>query len=113
MNKIIASSIKEYRRLRKMTQQELADSIDRELRTIQRYESGDVDFSVSTLVRIADVLNVTIYNLFGNDYIFNNANTFTLDQIEEYKHILRLERIKKYPGKLLNELISLDKRFEE
>ena len=88
----IAANIKAYRKLRKLSQRDLAKKID-------------------TLVKIAKVLDVTIYNLFGADYIFNGANTFTVEQLEDYKHTLRLERIKKYPEKLLNDLLDLNKKF--
>ena len=108
----IAANIKAYRKLRKLSQRDLAKKIDGGLNTIIRYESGNSDFSINTLVKIAKVLDITIYNLFGADYIFNGANTFTVEQLEDYKHTLRLERIKKYPEKLLNDLLDLNKKFE-
>lgn len=51
--------IKEARVLNKMTQQELADKIEKTESSIRKYEKGIVDIPLSVLERLATVLNVS------------------------------------------------------
>lgn len=52
----ISESIKTIRKAKGLTQKDLADKIDRSLRMIQKYESGDVEPSIEVLNAIAKVL---------------------------------------------------------
>ena len=51
--------LKQARKSRNLTQQNLADALDITLRTYQRYESGDTEPSLVALSQIADILDVT------------------------------------------------------
>src|SRR6185312_16559262 len=53
----IGSNIKELRRFRKLTQQELAEAAGLRLATISDIELGKANFQFNTLVRIASALN--------------------------------------------------------
>jgi transcriptional regulator with XRE-family HTH domain len=53
----IGKNIKDLRKFREMTQQQLADEAGVRLATISEIESGKANFQFNTLVRIASALN--------------------------------------------------------
>ena len=57
--------LREARIAQKMTQQAVANSIQVELRTYQRYEQGSREPSFALLCALADTLNVTTDHLLG------------------------------------------------
>lgn len=52
---------------RGFTQQKIADLLDVALRTYQHYEEGSRSPSLDTLIRIGDILNISIDYLLGRD----------------------------------------------
>lgn len=58
-------NLREIRMKRKMTQQSLADAVNIALRTYQHYEKGDREPSLSTLMALAAVLEVSTDQLLG------------------------------------------------
>ncbi len=52
---------------RNLTQPQFAEMLDIALRTYQGYEGGTRSPSFSTLVKIADILDVSLDYLFGRD----------------------------------------------
>ena len=66
---IIRKNIKKYRKEKKFTQQKLADDTDLSVDYICEIESltKNKSFSIATLGRIADVLEVDIRNFFNNE----------------------------------------------
>lgn len=61
--------IREIRRKREMTQQELARAIGVHYTVVSKYEKGKISPSANCLELIADTLGVTIDELFGRDNI--------------------------------------------
>ena len=61
----IGSRIKEARKAAKLSQSELAAKLDKTLRTIQKYESGEIRPSVGMINSIADILHVSPVDLIG------------------------------------------------
>ncbi len=59
--------LRESRMKRKMTQQKMADRIGLALQSYQRYEQGDREPSLSTLVALADILDVSTDYLLGRE----------------------------------------------
>lgn len=59
--------LREMRMKRGFTQQRLADSVDIALRTYQCYETGTRTPCYDLLVRIADILDVSLDYLMGRD----------------------------------------------
>lgn len=57
--------LKELRNQHGYTQQQLADYLDITVRSYQRYESGDCEPPLVTLIAIADFFNVTVDYLLG------------------------------------------------
>lgn len=61
----IGERIKASRRKAKLTQEDLGKQLGKTLRTIQKYESGEIEPSISLVFDIARVLNVAPEYLFG------------------------------------------------
>ncbi len=63
----IGERITEQRKLKNMNQTEFAVALNKSLRTVQKYESGEIDISISTLQEISEVLEVPISYFIGYD----------------------------------------------
>ena len=61
--KQIGKAIKFYRKKKKLTQSELAESIGMSLSSIQKYETENRNIDVNSIIRIAKVLEVSVNNL--------------------------------------------------
>lgn len=63
----IGKCIQKARKAQKMSQKDLADRLDKSDRTIQKYEAGEIDFSISTIKAIANELDIPWQELLGID----------------------------------------------
>lgn len=63
----IGTRIAEKRKEKKLSQSELAFELDKSLRTIQKYENGDIDMPISVLQSISEILEVPMNYLLGYD----------------------------------------------
>lgn len=63
----IGTRIREARRQNGLNQTQLADLLGKSLRTIQKYESGEIDISIATINEIAQKLETTPTYLIGYD----------------------------------------------
>ena len=84
-NPLLLESLKKYRKEKGLTQTELADKLGKTLRTVQKYESGEILPSINNVYEIAKALEV-----FSNDIIGGVAkgfNFFDVD-IEEEKEMI-------------------------
>jgi len=61
----IGANIKEARKQKKLSQTELAEMLNKSLRTIQKYESGEIEPSIAMIHEIARCLNTTSTFLMG------------------------------------------------
>ena len=61
--RIIGSKIKEMRKRRKLTQEQLAELIEKTQHHISYIENGERQLSLDTFVEIAKALNATTYEL--------------------------------------------------
>lgn len=59
--------IRFYRRLKKLSQDELATAIHKSESTLSKYERGTIAIDIATLLDIARVLNVSISELVNFD----------------------------------------------
>lgn len=86
----IGRRIKMARNAAKMSQTELADKVNKTLRTVQKYESGEITPSIDMIEQIAQVLNVPPFRLIAYErqelriqslsdvlYILNEINNKT------------------------------------
>ena len=68
--------LRSMRMLRHLTQQKMADSLDLALRSYQCYEQGERCPSFDLLIRIADILDVSIDYLVGRDEWLKSHGVF-------------------------------------
>lgn len=64
-NKQIGLRIRTARKEKGLNQTELANLLDKSLRTIQKYESGEIEVSIATINAIAKVLDCPSTYLIG------------------------------------------------
>lgn len=72
----VSENIKKYRTKKGLTQKELATNINVTTATIQNYENNRRNPSIEVIKKIAEVLNVSTYELIGEPYeaIRNNID---------------------------------------
>ncbi len=63
-NKIVGKNIKEIRQNFGITQTKLAELMDKNLRTIQKYESGTISLSIFLLGYLSELFDVPIEDFF-------------------------------------------------
>lgn len=63
INIYVGSRIRMYRKSRRLTLQQLADSIHKSRSSVSKYENGEVSLDIETLAEIAEVLQVNINQL--------------------------------------------------
>jgi transcriptional regulator with XRE-family HTH domain len=100
----LGENIRKIRGLKGFSQQNLADEIKVDQKTISRIEKGDLSPKFETMIAISKVLSVTLSQLlsFNESLIFNNYNQYQqggnynayinteIEKIEElYKQLLR------------------------
>lgn len=89
MSKFFSKNLKFLRTTRKISQQQLADKLEIDRSTISRWESDDIDPTVSNVIAIANLLGVPVADLVGID--IQNDGLY-IDELEELfiqnKHLL-------------------------
>ncbi|KZS48958.1 hypothetical protein AWU65_02000 [Paenibacillus glucanolyticus] len=64
---LIGSRIRLYRMAKQWTQEQLAEAIGSTGSYVGQIERGEKNFRIQTLIKIADALDVSIFNLMDND----------------------------------------------
>lgn len=89
MSKIFSENLKYLRKLKKISQQQLADKLDIDRSTISRWESDDIDPTVSNVISIANLLGIPVADLVGRDI---REEDLFIDELEalflQNKHLL-------------------------
>ncbi|WP_415319866.1 helix-turn-helix domain-containing protein [Clostridium perfringens] len=116
----ISENIKFYRKKRGLTQQELADKIEKSINSVKKYESGYTNPPIDVINKIADALEINVIYL-----VEDNVRTEFVNQLENESNsnsILalietNLKNIGKYDKILANELyktlLDMFKAIEE
>ncbi len=73
-------NIKMYRERNGLSQKELSSSLGISERTLQRYEAGDNEPTISILLKLSKIYDTSIDNIIGNDISHN----FDITTIERY-----------------------------
>lgn len=105
-NKQIGLRIRTARKEKGLNQTELANLLDKSLRTIQKYESGEIEVSIATINAIAKVLDCPSTYLIGYESerkpLSNLADVlqffFQLDMIREIGFDIDVKRPPHYDG---------------
>lgn len=77
MSSSVGLNIKHYRKEKGLTQTELANKIGKTLRTVQKYESGEILPSINNVYEIAKALEVFSDDIIGGEcevYTFYDVN---------------------------------------
>ena len=83
----IGNKIKEYRELNKMTQKEVAEILEVEPGTISKYELGMIEPNIESIVKLAEIFNMTIDELLKNEEKFDITKVNVLDVLREQKEL--------------------------
>lgn len=73
MNKIIGERIKEVRQQKKISQKEVAEKLSCKRELMSYYENGQRNITASTLIKLANILNVS------SDYLLGLSNVKSTD----------------------------------
>lgn len=87
---LIGERISEQRKRLRISQSELAERLGKSLRTVQKYESGEIDMPISVLQEISNILKVPINYLIGYDSSHIKLETLA----DVYAYIFELDRKK-------------------
>lgn len=79
----IGNRIKEARKAQHLSQTELANRLGKTMRTVQKYESGEIEPSIGILNEIANILNISPAELIG----YQKKN-ITLDTLSDVLYVL-------------------------
>lgn len=82
LSKQAGTAVREYRKIRKMSLEQLARMIQKSRSTVAKYETGEISMDLDTLYEISQALNVPV------EAFFAHLNT----QKKSSRHT------KKYPG---------------
>ena len=101
MNGALNSNIKNFRKFKGMTQEELANKIGKSKNVISNWERGDNSPDVDSIEKICKALNVTPNQLFGWEFF------------EEYENFISIMKEKRaILSKLESDKASLQKKID-
>lgn len=89
-NTLIGTRIKNLRKNKGYTQQELADIIGKSLRTLQKYETGEIEISIAVVNQLAKELDTTPTFILGYDTEIKPIRTLA-DVMNYLFHIEQVE----------------------
>lgn len=90
MAEFLNNNIKYLRNKNGISQQGLADKVGIDRSTVSRIENNEIETTIDNAIKIADALNVSLYDLIGKDLRINNADVpLKEDNHSEYKKILK------------------------
>lgn len=78
----VGERIKKVRTKKKITQKQLAEMIGKNIRTVQKYESGDIEVPLENLFKISEALNVSV--TFLDDSRLENMNMYMNELVNPY-----------------------------
>ncbi len=73
----IGARIRKARKLKRLSQTDLANMLDKSMRTIQKYESGEIEPSIAVINEISKILEVESSYLMGYKHNDNKMSTFS------------------------------------
>lgn len=84
MAEFLNNNIKFLRNKNGISQQGLADKVGIDRSTVSRIENNEIETTIDNAIKIAEALNVSLYDLVGKDLRIDN-NTPTLENEEQKK----------------------------
>lgn len=90
MAEFLNNNIKYLRTQYGISQQGLANKIGIDRSTVSRIENNEIETTVDNAIKIAEALNVSLYDLVGKDLRLNDVSNPPNDEKhKEYKRLLR------------------------
>ena len=86
MSNYIGLNIKKYREEKGLTQEELANEIGKSLRTVQKYESGDILPSFDNVHEITKILGISCTDIIGDIDKYTASDVDRSDKKEMVNH---------------------------
>lgn len=111
-NKEIGQRIKTIRKLKKITQKELASQIGKKEITIRKYENGDISIPMETLNKIGIALEIDWEYLFSKQDMIKSLVSDDLIFIEKFFNTSS-SKIQKTSSELINTVRLLLERIDE
>ena len=108
-NKDFGERLKNYRLKKGLSQENMADSINKTKATISRYESGAIMPQAKDISKICEVLGIYEADLYGNDIVRTmqndkSTNPFNTDKLYVYFNAYNFRTKKFAPDKYILEL---------
>lgn len=103
---VIGRRIKSFRKKKGLSQQDLANILGKSLRTIQKYESGEIEVSIGLMYDLASVFNVPITELLGINPESSAASKSSPEEVKRDRFIRIAEQ---RTQKVLDSLYQLRK----
>lgn len=104
----IGERIQKSRKAQGLNQTELAEKLGKTLRTIQKYESGEIEVSISTINTIATILEISPAYLIGYDREHIRIETMA----DVLQFFFKLDDIVEISFEIDNKRIGRDGKFE-
>lgn len=97
LKKIFGNNVRSYRKLRDLSQEQLAEKLDISVKHLSTMETGKVFASAELIEKIAVVLNVSVSSLFYTveEKSFDESDFAKIDCILEQEFLYIIDRIKK------------------
>lgn len=103
-NEFVGSKIRKYRKIKKLTQEELAEKIGIKNNTISAYERGIIEVPHSKLLEVAKVLGIKYTHLLPIED--GDSNSTISDYINKVEEQLNKDQ-QKFLEKLIQKTLSL------
>ncbi|EMA6344846.1 helix-turn-helix transcriptional regulator [Bacillus cytotoxicus] len=107
MENIFGNRLRELRKVKKMTQQDLADKLTLSKSLISKYENGAAKPSYEVLEQLAHIFDVSA------DYLTGKINTYIDDEDKEKQINYLLQKYNKLDQEKRNKLIKILDAFLE
>ncbi len=88
--------IKEYREELQLTQKQLAEKINNLQRNVSNWEKGTSEPDCDTIVKLADIFDISIDELYGRQTSVINKNQTTGVEINIMKYVRMLSDTQKF-----------------
>lgn len=114
-SKVIGERIRQQRKMKGLTQEELALKVDISTMSIRRYEGGERVITENVIKRIADALGVPVSSLLYDGTIdlhldgVKNPENMTPEELKEYVESMpkAFEELKKAAGDIADKILDI------
>lgn len=99
--------LKEFRKIKNLTQQQVADKIGTNQKTYSNYENNQSEPSISNLIKLAKLFGVSVDTLIGND-----AEIIDLTVLDEDRKLIINKVARELNDVEVGQIIGIMKTFK-